>query len=274
MTTSPQNPTPTLTDQGQTKETFFSWFSVLVKAAIKEVPKRAKGILIQLAIVLFFQFAFWWRTISDLIPAAISGPIIFLTATYTDVLAKTIYWVIIFTFGKRLFLRIQKNGLKEAFRPIRQLKPELLNAYLALRQKANAYLLIGVGVGLIIANNFASYSRFSGARNKFDKYFVAIVISFTISYLLGEGRKHWIFKAARLIFSDLAKALKMPFRYTDFHTYIILSGFVLGLLLDAPLILMQLMYGGYIVGLTVMVIGIVLRVMSPKATIKHEKSLG
>jgi hypothetical protein len=256
------------------KETLSSWLSVLFKAALKELPKRAKSLAIQLGIVLLFQFTFWWSAVSQYIPSFIAGPIIFLTATYNDVLPKTIYWIIIFTFGKRLFKSIQKNGVKEALRPIKQLKPELMNSLSALRQKAWVYLSIGAGVGLIVANNFASYSRFSGARNKFDKYFIALVISFTISYLLGEGRKHWIFKAARLIFSDLAKALKLKYRYTDFHTYVILSGFILGLLLDAPLIFMQVMYGGYVCGLILIGIGILLNFTSSKPAPKHEKALG
>lgn len=256
------------------KETFFSWVSVLFKAAMKELPKRAKGLVIQLAIVLFFQFAFWWAPMYEKWPASISGPIIFLTATFNDIIPKTIYWIIIFTFGKRLFIKIQKLGLKEAFRPIRQLKPELINSITALRQKAYAYLLIGAGTGLIIANNFASYSRFSGARNKFDKYFIAVVISFTISYLLGEGRKHWIFKMAKLIFSDLAKVFKLKYRYTDYHTYVILSGFILGLLLDAPLIMMQMMYGGYTLGFIVLGISLILLIINPSSGRKNAKALG
>jgi len=256
------------------KETFFSWVSIVVKAAMKELPKRSKGLVIQLAIVLFFQFAFWWRPVMDLIPPSISGPIIFLTATFNDVLPKTIYWIIIFTFGKRLFTKIQKQGFLEALRPIRQLKPELMNSITALRLKAWTYLLIGSGIGLIVANNFASYSRFSGARNKFDKYFIAIVISFTISYLLGEGRKHWIFKMARLVFSDLAKILKLNYRYTDYHTYVLLSGFIAGLLLDAPLILMQMMYGGYNLGFILLGIGVVSNIMTSTPGVKNAKAVG
>jgi len=77
-----------------------------------------------------------------------------------------------------------------------------------------------------------------------------------------------------LIFSDLAKALKMKYRYTDFHTYVILSGFILGLLLDAPLIFMQVMYGGYVCGLILIGIGLLLNFTSSKPAPKHEKALG
>ena len=173
---------------------------------------------------------------------------IFLTATYNDIIPKTLYWIIIFTFGKKLLHRIRKAGFAKAFEPITKLSSEYKKALKLLSDKAYPLLLAGGGLGLIIANNFASYSRFSGARNKFDKYFIALVISFTISYLLGEGRKHWIFKLSRLASSDFSRMFKLNNRYTDDHAYMLLSGFVAGLLLDAPLILIHFKYGGYILG--------------------------
>ena len=101
---------------------------------------------------------------------------------------------------------------------------------------------------MIIANNFASYSRFSGARNKFDKYFVALVIGFTVSYLLGEGRKTGLFKFIRLFTSDLSRWTKRNLRLAEHEIYIIMTAFVLGIFLDAPLIAIGWLYGGYICG--------------------------
>lgn len=40
--------------------------------------------------------------------------------------------------------------------------------------------------------------------------------------------------------------------------YCFLSGFVIGLILDAPIILVQLMYGGYLLGIAALVVSIVL----------------
>ena len=180
---------------------------------------------------------------------------------------KTLYWVIVFTFGKKLLNRIQKSGLHKALAPIRRLPDELRRTFNKLSQKAYPLLLMGGGIGLMIANNFASYSRFSGARNKIDKYFIALVISFTISYLLGEGRKHWLFKFGRLTASDLSRTFKLKNNYTDDYTYIILSAFVGGLLLDAPLILIQLKYGGYILGLMLLIAAVVVRFIPPKVPV-------
>jgi hypothetical protein len=239
--------------KGKPEETLFSWLVSLGKTGVKSLPKQVQTLAIQLAIVVLVQLVFWWQTINRLIPAAISGPVIFLTATYNDVIPKTIYWVIFFTFGKKLLKRIQATGFTNAMRPILWLGPELKKAFASLQTRAYPILMAGLGTGLIIANNFASYSRFSQARNKFDKYFIALVISFTISYLLGEGRKHWLFKFGRLSASDLSRWFKFENRYTDNHTYVILSGFVLGLLADAPLILFKWMYGGYIIGALVLV---------------------
>lgn len=242
---------------GNGNETLFSWLIFQGKSGVKKLPSMAKVLAIQLAVILFFQLFFWWYVTSSYIPRNIRMPIIFLTATYNDVIPKTIYWVIVFTFGKRLLFRIKKIGFSKALSPIGKTIPRVKNSITALGDSAYSLLLLGGGLGLIVANNFASYSRFGGARNKFDKYFIAIVISFTLSYLLGEGRKHWIFKFNRLAASDVSRLLKKTNHYRDDHTFVLYSGFVLGLLLDAPLILMKLMYGGYYLGITCIIGAIV-----------------
>jgi hypothetical protein len=230
------------------------------------LPKTIKGLAIQLAIVLAINFIFWpiqtWRLPGPV--ASLVSLIIFLTATYNNVIPKTIYWVIIFTFGKKLFSRIRKDGPGKALAPIKGIGPEFAKARQALQARAWTLLLLGGGIGLIVANNFASYSRFSQARNKMDKYFVAIVISFAVSYILGESKKGWLFKFGRLASNDIARIRKQKSTYTDDHTFLLLSGFVAGLLLDAPLILMKMMYGGYILGLVSMVGAVALIVIKTR----------
>jgi hypothetical protein len=252
---------------GQKRETLFSWLGTLTKAGIKTLPSMAKTLAIQIGTVFLIQIIFWTDVISRFIPDFIKFPIIFLTATYNDIVPKTLYWIIIFTFGKKLLNRIRKTGLQKALRPIKWLIPEFKKSFAALEDKARPLLLMGAGVGLAVANNFASYSRFSGARNKIDKYFVALVISFTISYLLGEGRKHWMFKFAKLSSDGITRMLKRENYYTDNHTYVILSGFVLGLLADAPLVLVGFMYGGYIFGVVALIAGIALYVNAGKTKV-------
>ncbi len=240
------------------KETLLTWLYGLFVAGIKNTPNAAKTMLLQIGIAVLFQLVFWWEGIARFIPSFIKGPVIFLTATYNNVIPKTLYWVIVFTFGKRLVSKIKAQGFSRAMQPIKALPGELRKAYGYLGDKALSLLFIGGGVGLAIANNFASYSRFGGARNKMDKYFVALVISFTVSYLLGEGKKHWLFTFGRLASSDISRLLKLQNGYTDNHTYVIMSSFVLGLLADAPLILLGMKYGGYILGGVLFAAGIVL----------------
>lgn len=252
------------------QETLISWLSSLTKAGVKSLPSVAKTMVIQIAIVILIQVVFWWDAVARYIPGFIKMPVIFLTATYNNIIPKTLYWVILFTFGKKLLMRVKNTGFRKAMRPILWLGPELKKAYQALGQKALALMLLGGGFGLAVANNFASYSRFSGARNKLDKYFVALVISFTISYLLGEGRKHWLFQFARLSASDATRLLKAKNDYTDNHTYVLLSGFVGGLLLDAPLILLHLSYGGYILGGVGFLAGIAVLIISARSRASND----
>jgi hypothetical protein len=232
------------------EETLLSWAKEMITGGIKALPKMTRQLAIQLGIVLAINFIFWpLKTYSLPGPiASIVSLVVFLTATYNNIVPKTIYWVIVFTFGKRLFMKTRREGVLVALQPIRDIVPEFTRSYKALGEKAYSLLLIGGGIGLIVANNFASYSRFSGARNKFDKYFVVIVISFAVSYILGESRQGWLFKFSRLAAGDLSRLLKRHVPYSDDYTFILLTGFVSGLLLDAPLIMLKLMYGGYILG--------------------------
>lgn len=250
--------------QEESRETLLSWISSSVKTSIRALPKIWKTLAIQLAIVMAVNLIFWpLKTYS--MPAGIAkvaSLVIFLTATYNNIIPKTIYWVILFTFGKKLFHKIRKEGMRKAISPIKGILPEFKNAIKAIEKLSWSFLMIGGGTGLAVANNFASYSRFSGARNKMDKYFVAIVISFTVSYILGESKNNSMFKFLRLSIRDISRLLKKKVVYTDQHSFLILSGFVAGLLLDAPLILMKLKYGGYLLGAVALIAGIVLLILA------------
>ncbi|MDP3058766.1 MAG: hypothetical protein Q8N36_04850, partial [bacterium] len=171
-------------------ESLYSWLTSLVKAGVKSLPTMAKSLGIQLGIVAAVNFILWPINTYKLggFLAKLVGLLVFLTATYNDIIPKTFFWVIVFTFGKRLFRKIKATGIMPALKPIFNIRQEAIRTYKALQQKALTMLLLGGGVGLIIANNFASYSRFSGARYKIDKYFVVNVISFAVSYVLCESR--------------------------------------------------------------------------------------
>lgn len=231
-------------------ETLFLWFKNTVRMGIKSLPSQVKNITIRLAIVTVINLIFWTAE-PYLMPTFIGRMIslvVFLTATYNDIIPKTIFWVIIFTFGESLFKKLRTSGIRKTFAPLKETIPQFKEAYVLAKQKAIVLLLIGSGFGLIVANNFASYSRFSGAKNKFDKYFVALVIGFSVSYLLGEGRKTGLFKFIRLLTSDLSRWTKKNLRLVEHEIFLVLTAFVIGIFLDAPLIAIGWMYGGYICG--------------------------
>lgn len=244
-------------------ESLISWMLSELKKAIKAIPKKAKILSIYGGIILAINLIFW--TVEPYFLPSYLQPfrklislVVFLTATYNDIVPKTIFWVIVFTFGKKLFKQMRKRGFKTTFSCMKNTIPNLQQAMTHLGTKAYPILLAGAGVGLIVANNFASYSRFSGARNKIDKYFIILIIAFTISYLLGEANKTGIFKFVKLGTKDIGRLLGGKKGLSDEGVYLILSGFVIGLLLDAPLIFLKFMYGGYILGLIGMVISIAL----------------
>ncbi len=245
------------------------WAKSEFKKAMTNIPKHVMTLAIYGSIILAVNLIFWtvdpyflpgWlRPFRGLISA-----VVFLTATYNDIIPKTIFWVILFTFGKKLFKSIRKKGFKASIECLKNVVPNFKAAQGRMAQSAYPVLLIGVGTGLIIANNFASYSRFSGARNKFDKYFIVLVMAFTISYLLGEANKTGIYKFIKLGSNDFARLAKRKRGLSDDSVYLLLSAFVVGLLLDAPLILVKFMYGGYILGAVALLAGSVLAVATGK----------
>ena len=252
-------------------EHLITWLIAELKQGIRVIPKKAKRLSIYGGIILAINLIFW--TIEPYFLPSYLQPfrqiislVVFLTATYNDIVPKTIFWVIVFTFGKKLFKQMRKRGFKATFSCLKNTVPQLKQSMSVLGSKAYPILMSGAGIGLIVANNFASYSRFSGARNKIDKYFIVIVIAFTISYLLGEANKTGIFKAIKLGSKDIGKFIGKR-GLSDDGVYLLLSGFVLGLIFDAPLIFMKFMYGGYILGLVCILASVLLVfVPSKKAT--------
>ncbi|MDH8678768.1 hypothetical protein QE109_11450 [Fusibacter bizertensis] len=259
------NMTKDVADQSQKKEPehLIHWIVGELKDGIKMIPKKAKILSIYGGVILAINLIFW--TVKPYFLPSYLQPfrqlislVVFLTATYNDIVPKTIFWVIVFTFGRKLFKQMRKRGFRSTFSCMKNTVPQLSKAMSTLGSRAYPILLSGAGMGLIIANNFASYSRFSGARNKIDKYFIVMIIAFSISYLLGEANKTGIFKFIKLGSNDLGKLIGIKQGLSDDGVYLILSGFVLGLLLDAPLIFLKFMYGGYILGLLGILVAIVM----------------
>lgn len=234
-----QNPAKTKKD-----ESLVSWIFSLGKNSVKSLPQTAISLAVQFGIIFLVNLVFWWEPITSHIPNFILTPVVFLTATRNGILAKSVYWIIIFSFGKKLVLRMKKHGIKTTVRPITRLVPELKDAFALLLARAVPIILSSAGIGLAAANYFSSYGLTGEKVNKIDKYFVSLLISFTVSYLLGEGRRHWIFKFGRLAASDTARVLGRESGYTDSHTYVLMSGFVLGLLANAPFALISTRFGG------------------------------
>lgn len=250
-------------------ESLIPWIKSEFKKAMSNAPMRIKTLAIYGGIVLAVNLIFW--TVDPYFMPLWLQPfrglistVVFLTATYNDIIPKTIFWVIIFTFGKKLFHSMRKKGFKASFECLKNVVPNFKSALGRMGQSAYPLLLIGAGMGLMIANNFASYSRFSGARNKFDKYFIVLVMAFTISYLLGEANKTGFYKFIKLGSNDLAKLAGRKRGLSDDSVNLLLSAFVAGLLLDAPLILMKFMYGGYMLGAVAVLAGFALAVASGK----------
>jgi hypothetical protein len=244
-------------------EHLIPWLIDCGRKAIQAIPHHLVSLAIYAGIVLFINLVFWTANVYSL-PAWLQpvkgfiSLVVFLTATYNDIIPKTVFWVLLFTFGKKLVKSMRKKGFGASFACLKKIVPEFKASIKRLGMPARSILLVGAGIGLAVANNFASYSRFSGARNKMDKYFIVLIMAFAISYLLGEANKTGVFRFLKLGTQDVAMLLAHKNGLSDDGVTVLLSGFIAGLILDAPLILLKWMYGGYIMGLAAVAAGIVL----------------
>ncbi len=252
---------------GTEPESLVAWFRASARQGRRALPGMWKTLAIQLAVIGLINLVFWWYVDPFWLPAPLSTlawGVIFLTAVYNDVIPKTIFWLVVLTVGKRVFFRVRREGLMPVAAQLAGVVPRMKAAMDRAAEASYALLLIGGGAGLVVANWFASYSRFSGARNKMDKYFVVIVTALAVGYTLGDGSRSVPRRFLLLASGDLARLLKKPPFLREEHADLLLGGFMGGLLFNGLLILMRLMYGGYMLGTVCLAGGIVLGVMRRK----------
>ena len=130
-------------------ETLFLWFKNSFNSGVKSLPKLAKKVGIRLLIVVVINLIFW--TAQPYFMPSLLGNIVslvvFLTATYNDIIPKTIFWVIIFTFGESLFKKFRSSGFKKTMSPLIETIPQFKESLQLSKEKGRVLLLIGSGIG-------------------------------------------------------------------------------------------------------------------------------
>lgn len=231
-----------------------SWellMDLMIKGA-KNLPKIIKSILVPLAAVTVVNI------ILGIIPTYKLGglagklvfALIFLTASYNSLIPRTIFWIAIFTVGKRLLIKVKNFGLAKTFSDFKQLSPNIKNSLETLGKKKNFVLMAALGLGLITANYLTR-------NNRFDKAFVPLVLAISIADTLLKGKDSLLFTGLKLIHRDLSGLAKKRVGLSDSHVFVTALGFMLGLTANLLFAVIEIDRGGYIAGLILAVAGIV-----------------
>lgn len=232
-----------------------SWQLILflIGRGIRDLPKIIKSIILPLVVVTVINI------VLESIPNFyVSGflktllfIIIFLTSSYNSIIPRAIFWVIIFTIGKRLYRRIRLEGFSKVLNDYKTLLDRLLKAKNALGMISNYILMASGGLGFIAAN-------FLTRNNRLDKVLVTYVIVIALVDTLSKGNKTIFFTALKLFYKDCTSFIKKAGVLTDNQVYIVVSGFMLGLLLNSIFGILKLDNGGYILGALLFIAGLIL----------------
>lgn len=223
----------------------------LIVKGIRNFPKIIKSVLLPMALVTVVNIIL--GTIPTYKLGGLIGKIIFilifLTASYNSFIPRTVFWIAIFTVGKKLFIKVRHIGLSKTVGEFKQLPVTVKNSLVNLGNKRNFVLMGALGLGLITAN-------FLTRNNRFDKAFVPIVLAISIADTLLKGSDSLLFKALKLKHKDLSGLFKKRIILSDSHVVISGVGFMLGLIGNLLFAVIKIDMGGYIAGLILAVAGI------------------
>ena len=227
---------------------------------VKNLRRLIKIFIIPLAIAMVVNIIL--ESIPTYSLTGIIRPIAFfvisITASYNSLIPRTIYWVIVFTLGKKMFFRVKGEGFSPTIDSFKTFPSILMKTKVALGQSFFYALLTAVGSGFIAAN-------FLTRNNRIDKATVAIVVAITILDTLLRGSKTMFFTVLKLLHKDLSSRAKKKVGFSDFHVYVVGLGFAVGLLGNLIFAFIRFDFGGYILGALILV---------PAWALLHIKSKG
>ena len=244
-----------------------SWqliFHLLVEGG-RNLPRLLKTVLIPLAAVTVVNIVL--ESLSTyFLPGFLRTLVLFLifiTASYNSIIPRTVFWIVIFTVGRTLFRRVRNEGFSKVVSDFRQFPVKLQETKISLGRLTNYLLLIGAGLGFIAAN-------FLSRNNMIDKIAVCLVLAIALINTLSKGKRGLLFTSIKLFYKDLTGFINNARELSENHIYILVSGFILGLVFNTTFAFIKLDYSGYILGGILFVIGLVL-VLNNKKEVKDDR---
>lgn len=219
----------------------FEMFYTLIGNGVKALPQLLPKVILP---VLIFSII---NLIIMVIPTysargifkVILFTLVILTASYNNFIARTIFWTIIVTLGKKLFKNIQKNGSKNIISDLKRCGSNLLRSWSSFNGGIY-YLVLGAGLGLIFGN-------FLSRNNKFDKIGVGFVLALTIVGALSKDTNGMTL-FVKLFYKDVNSIMGRKVILSEEKAFVIVFGFALGLVDIVMFTVLNSSNGGYIIG--------------------------
>ena len=230
-----------------------SWelvFDLMVKG-IRNFPKIIKSILVPMAVVMVVNIFLGTIPTYKLggFTKKIVFALIFITASYNSLIPRTVFWIVIFTVGKKILIKVKSKELLNTVDEFKELPMTIKNSLENLGKKGSFVLMGAMGLGLIAAN-------FLTRNNRFDKAFVPIVLAISIADTLLKGNDSLLFTVLKLTHKDLSGLFKKRIGLSDSHAVISAIGFMLGLMGNLVFAVIKIDQGGYMAGLLLASAGI------------------
>jgi hypothetical protein len=223
--------------------TLASLVKSLINSAVGALPRQAATISARMGIAFVVNTALWsiptWRLSGAL--KGLVALLVFLTASYNNVVSKTIFWVIVMTVGVRLFRRVRNNGFATVYNEFAQVVPRMRKSWKSLESRAVPMVLLGGGIGFALAN-------FLSRNNRIDKMLVCYLLAITIADSITRAQRGMVFLFAQAAVNDIGRLLRRsPGRILP-HVSVAGTACAAALCLNTLFSLLHVDYGGYILG--------------------------
>ncbi len=244
-----------------------SWeiFLYFLGNGIKNIPHLAKNILIPLLAVTVLNIVL--ESINNYMlfgfPKTILMFFVFITATYNSILPRTLFWIIVFTIGKKLYFRVRSNGFKVVLEELKRFIPTVKEALHNTQDIKIRLLLMATGLGFVTAN-------FLTRNNRLDKVLVTYVLVLAIIDSMSKGQDTMLYHGVRLVYQDVIGMIRKGAALQVDQVTVLLLGYVLGLLANSLFGILKMDTGGYVVGLILFIVGMAMFFVNSKGVNGHQ----
>jgi|GEM_PF-2519515 len=250
-------------------QSFFSLLKGIIVSNYKAFPKRIVKDIIWVGPLLAVWIGLW--TIPYMTVQSLPGPLsslamalIFLTATYNGLVGKAAFITVISRTFIPLVKRIRGGELAQIKEKYAQTATIIKKAMAKSKMLTLELFLISGGLGLAASNILTR-------NNKIDKYLICVLCAVALFNDLSKGKNSPVVRLVSTGLRDMPVLAGMRLKVTLASSYLVITGFAIGLLLALLPSLFFNSYsspGGFIFGAIFVIAGIAVHFVGGKNAVK------